>query len=32
MDPWTRSLRQAREFVGEILAMPFHAEMKDYFQ
>jgi alpha-galactosidase len=31
MDPWTRSMQQARQFVDEILNMPFHEEMRKYY-
>ena len=31
LDPWTRSLQQARQFVGDILTMPFHEEMKKHY-
>jgi alpha-galactosidase len=31
MDPWTRSYQQARDFVDEILSMPFHTEMKEHY-
>jgi alpha-galactosidase len=32
MDPWTRSLQQARDFVDAILDLPFHAEMKTHYR
>ncbi len=32
MDPWTRSMQQASDFVDEILGLPFHAEMKEHYQ
>ncbi len=32
LDPWTRSTRQARDFVAEILSMPVHAAMKAYYR
>lgn len=31
LDPWTRSMRQARAFVADVLAMPEHGEMKRHF-
>ncbi|NTV84770.1 MAG: alpha-glucosidase/alpha-galactosidase, partial [Bacteroidales bacterium] len=31
MDPWTRSYQQASDFVGEILSMSFHTEMKEHY-
>jgi alpha-galactosidase len=32
MDPWTRSVKQACDFVDEILAMPYHSEMNEYYR
>ncbi len=32
MDPWTRSTRQAHDFVHELLAMQGHAEMESYYR
>lgn len=32
MDPWTKSLQQARGLIDDILNLPFNAEMKAYFQ
>jgi len=31
MDKWAASLKQARGFIGEILDLPYHTEMKEYF-
>lgn len=31
MDPWTKSMRQAREFVSELLEMPALEEMKRHY-
>jgi alpha-galactosidase len=31
LDPWTRSLGQARQFVDDILAMPVHEDMKNHY-
>jgi hypothetical protein len=31
LDPWTRSMKAASDFVGEILNMPFHPEMKAHY-
>ncbi len=30
-DPWTKSEDQARRLLGEILALPYHTEMRDYY-
>jgi alpha-galactosidase len=30
-DPWTRSAEQARGLLDEIMALPFHDEMREYF-
>jgi alpha-galactosidase/6-phospho-beta-glucosidase family protein len=30
-DPWTRSAEQARGLLDEIMALPFHYEMREYF-
>lgn len=32
LDPWTRSERQARELLDAILALPYHQELRDYYQ
>ncbi|RPJ45083.1 MAG: hypothetical protein EHM21_09660 [Chloroflexi bacterium] len=32
MDPWTRSVKQACEFIDEILAMPDHPEMNEHYR
>lgn len=32
MDPWTRSVRQAREFVDAILKMEYHSEMEAHYR
>ncbi len=32
LDPWTRSEAQASAFLEEVLALPFHAEMREYYQ
>ena len=31
MDPWTKSLKQAQDFIRDILDMPCNKEMKEYF-
>lgn len=31
MDKWAASLKQAREFINEILNLPYHSEMKTHF-
>jgi alpha-galactosidase len=31
-DPWTRSRQQAEGALDEILALPFHAEMREYYR
>jgi alpha-galactosidase len=31
MDPWTRSERQARDLIGEILDLPYHKEMAAHY-
>jgi alpha-galactosidase len=31
LDPWTRSLQQASQFVDDILNMTFHEEMRNYY-
>lgn len=31
-DPWTRSEQQARDLLDAILALPFHAEMRDHYE
>jgi alpha-galactosidase len=30
-DPWTRSAEQARGLLDEIMALPFHDELREYF-
>ncbi len=32
LDPWTRSYEQARSLLDDILALPFHAEMRRHYQ
>ena len=32
MDPWTRSDAQARALVDDILALPYHAEMREHYR
>lgn len=32
MDPWTRSDRQARDLLKNILALPYHQEMRDHYR
>lgn len=32
IDPWTRSMEQARAFLDEILALPYHAEMREHYR
>jgi len=32
MDPWTRSLAQARDFVHDLLALDYHKEMADHYR
>jgi alpha-galactosidase len=31
-DPWSRSEKQARAFLDEILALPYHEEMRQHYQ
>ena len=31
-DPWTRSADQARALLDEILALPFHGEMREHYR
>lgn len=31
-DPWSRSVKQASAFLDEILAMPYHAEMREHYR
>jgi len=31
MDPWTRSEEQAKRLVEDILALPYHTEMKEHY-
>ena len=31
-DPWTRSEQQAREMLEEILALPFHTELRQHYR
>jgi alpha-galactosidase len=30
-DPWTKSADQARSLLDEVLALPYHAEMREYY-
>ncbi len=32
LDPWTRSERQARALLDAILALPYHAELREHYQ
>jgi alpha-galactosidase len=32
MDKWAVSMKQARTFINDILALPYHAEMKPHYQ
>ena len=32
MDPWSHSRQQAARFLEEILALPYHQEMRDHYQ
>ena len=32
MDPWTRTEKQAEEFLEEILNLPWNKEMKEYYK
>jgi alpha-galactosidase len=32
MDPWSRSEKQAGGFLEEILALPYHVEMRQHYQ
>ncbi len=32
MDPWSRTVAQARDFVGDLLALDFHTEMADHYR
>jgi len=32
MDPWTKSVDQANQFLEEILALPYHREMREYYK
>lgn len=32
LDPWTRSERTARELLDQIMALPYHAELREYYQ
>lgn len=32
LDPWTRSEQQARDLLADILALPYHEEMRQYYQ
>lgn len=32
MDPWTRSMQQARDFVHDILNMEYHQEMRKHYR
>ncbi len=31
MDPWARSLEQVRSFVEEVLALPYHGELREHY-
>jgi alpha-galactosidase len=31
MDPWTQTEQQARQLLEDILALPFHQEMRDHY-
>jgi len=32
MDPWTKSEKQAKEFLEEILSLPYHKEMREHYR
>ncbi len=32
MDQWTRSEAQARQLMEEVLALPYHAEMREHYR
>jgi alpha-galactosidase len=32
MDPWTRSEQQARDLLEDILALPYHKEMREHYR
>ena len=32
MDPWTKSEKQAKDFLNEILSLPYHKEMKEHYK
>jgi len=32
MDPWTKSEKQARAFLEEILSLPYHKEMREHYK
>jgi alpha-galactosidase len=32
LDPWTRSEAQASAFLDDLLALPFHTEMRKHYQ
>ena len=32
MDPWTRSEEQAKEFLHDLPALPYHAEMQEHYK
>ena len=32
MDPYTRSIEQARALVDDILALPFHEDMREHYR
>jgi alpha-galactosidase len=32
MDPWTRSEEQARALLEDILALPYHEEMRQHYR
>jgi alpha-galactosidase len=31
MDPWTRSMEQARAMLDEVMALPYHADMREHY-
>ena len=32
MDPWTRSMEQARTMLDEVMALPYHADMREHYR
>jgi hypothetical protein len=32
MDPWTKSLAQAKAFLEEILSLPYHKDMREHYK